>query len=535
MKLYDWKSLSQGLTALYLVSFAALFLSGCAGMKQAGKYMNDPFYPEYYAAKQLDTDDIIRLRSYAASTDIKISDAASLILGRYYLKYGDRSYGEFLIQKFYNSSALNRQMMLFGKLWKMEALLANKKMAEAKAIAENVKNMAKDDVYIKTMYIFCRHAGTAPQSNDFSECLDTVVAGKAKPETGSAPAKAEMGSGSWDNISDFSYDNMTYQEYLAARQKDDNNTSPEPVLNKNSVINIIDGDLMSEFVQGMIYAINRFGSDYQINSVSGDDSAAQRFAVNIKAKTKTVDIGGTSTDMGIDWNELGYVAANMKFLADYDRVMISAPNDKIKIARDMEKSIKDTGKYVKVVNYSNPNFQFRMKNEIERSDNATFLMIGLGNDEEILDFIPIAKFLQTNTVSQRILLVVSSISNPRDKPEYAGYFRDVYILSPMQTVNNPTVNKISKDYNGFFGVDMTASNMMGYDTIVYINSLIDGEAKPEYITNITGFINYKAHRPISFYNFDKQLRFTEESPELMTNNTENTDKLYEPIGGIEVR
>lgn len=509
MKPFALKSHSRGLIVLLAVSLFIVANFGCAGVRKIRNNINDPFYPEYYAAKKLDTDDIIRLRGYASSLDKATSDSASLVLGQYYLKFGDKAYGEFLINKHYKSSALTEQMKLFGKLWKAESLVAAKKMAEATDIIENIKKMPQDETFFRTMNIYCRKIQVPITNNDFSNCLDAIISPKNSYET---PPVDNVTIEVEDNLTMF--DGMTYEEYV--RMQNDNLTIEKPSLSKDSTINIIDGEVMSDFVQGMIYAISKFGSSYQINSVSEDDEAAQKYAVNIKVKSDEIEIGGTTTNLGINWGELAYIAANLKFINNYDRVIIGAPKDKLEFAKIMESAIKARDKYVKVMNYSNSNFQLILKNEIERSDNATTLIIGLGNEEEILSFAPIAKFLQTDTEKQRILLVTSSIGDVKRNPEYAGYFRGLYVLTPIRTVDNQIVQSIADDYEGYFGVKMGVTNMIGYDTIVYINKLIDNEAQQQYITNITGFVNFKSHRPVSLYKFNKQLQLIEEFLELIT-------------------
>lgn len=511
LKPFALKSRSRGLIVFLAVSLFATAHFGCVGTKKISNYINDPFYPEYYSAKKLDTDDIVRLRGYAASLDKTTSDAASLVLGQYYLKFGDKSYGDFLINKYYKSSALNEQMKLFGKLWKAETLVASKKTGEAGDIIENIKKMPQDETFFRTMNIYCRKIKVAVTGNDFNNCLDAIISPKTAYELELAEVINDMPETN-DNLTMF--EGMTYEEYV--RTQNDNVTEERPTLSKDSAINIIDGEVMSDFVQGMIYAISKFGSSYQINSVGEDDKAAQRFAVNIKVKSDEIDVSGTTTYLGINWEELAYIAANLKFINKYDRVLIGAPKDKLAYAKTIETTIKARNKYVKTMNYSNSNFQISLKEELERSDNATTLIIGLGDEEEILSFAPVAKFLQKDTVTQRILIVTSWLGDVKRNPEYANYFRNLYVLTPIRTINNPNIQSVADDYESYFGVKMTVTNMIGYDTIVYLNELIDNEAKQEYITNITGFVNYKAHRPIGLYRFNKQLQLIEEQPTLMT-------------------
>lgn len=509
MILSVWKNLSRGLTALLAVSILTVLISGCAGINKTGLSINDPFYAEYYAAKKLDSDDIIRLRGYAASPDVKTSDAASLIIGHYYLKNGDRSYGDFLINKYYNSPVLTEQMKIYGKLWKAESLMATKKPKDAEKITMELKKTPSNEIFAKTLGTYCSRLGITVKNNDFNACIDSIikVAPEAPPVASGNGQKAPA-----DNVSH--YDNMTYEEYAASLG--DNSSVFKPLLDKNSVINIVDGEVGSDYVQGMIYAISNLGTSYQINSIGDSDAEAQKYAVNIKSKTEAIDIEGVEAYIGINWEELGYIASNLKFIDDYDRVIIASPDNMTEFAKNMEKRIKSRDKYVKTINYSNRSFQTRLKDEVTRSDNQTLIMIGLGNEKDLLSFIPIAKYLQTNSVTQRILLVTSAVEDVKNDPAYGNYFKDVYVLAPIRFADNAEIQTISGDFERFFGLKMTADNMIGYDTIIYINSLIDNNPKPAYLTNIVGFINNKAYRPTGLYKFDKLLQLTQTPLELIT-------------------
>lgn len=520
MTKYAWKNRSRELIASLAVSFTLMVLSGCAGLNMTGKSINDPFYPEYYAAKKLDSDDIIRLRGYATSPDVKTSDAASLVIGHFYLKNGDKSYGDFLINKFYDSPALTPEMKIYGKLWRAESLMAMKKVKEAQKETADLKKMNPSDVFVKTLTTYCSRLGITVTNKDFQRCIESIV--KVAPAPAPIPPVAiEETQVAVDNNTHF--DNMTYEEYAASQM--DNQTTFRPLLNKNSVINIVDGEADSDYVQGMIYAISNLGTSYQINSVGSSDIMAQEYAVNIKSKTEEIDIVGTEAYIGINWEELGYIASSLQLLDKYDRVIVAAPDNMTGIAKSMEKSIKARDKYVKTINYSNANFQSRLKDEITRADNQTLIMIGIGNEKNQLNFVSIAKYLQKNTETQGILLITSVVTDVKQDQAYGNYFKDVFVLAPIKAIDNETIRQVSRDFEKFFGLKMTADNMVGYDTIIYINSLLDNNLKPAYLTNIVGFINDKAHRPAGLYKFDKFLQLTEEPLQLISDGAGSTNLL----------
>ena len=134
----------HGLTVLLAVS-AVIILNGCALKGQQSK----TFYPEYYAARQLQNQDIVKLRDLTVHTDLCIADYDTLLLGSYYLYYGDENYGRLLIDKSYNSKNLDEEMTIFGQLWKMESLIREGEKGAAINMANNVREMRRTHVYMR--------------------------------------------------------------------------------------------------------------------------------------------------------------------------------------------------------------------------------------------------------------------------------------------------------------------------------------------------------------------------------------------------
>ena len=156
----------QGLTVLLAVS-AVLLLNGCVVKNKAVK----TFYPEYYAARQLQNQDIVKLRELTVNPDLFIADSATLLLGSYYLYYGDENYGRLLIDKSFNSKNLDEEMTIFGQLWKMESLLREGEKGAAINMANNVREMRRTPVYMRVMQIYCNQFGVVVSNdNEINSC-----------------------------------------------------------------------------------------------------------------------------------------------------------------------------------------------------------------------------------------------------------------------------------------------------------------------------------------------------------------------------
>ena len=68
LKKYELKNQLRGLTVLLLVSLIAI-LSGCGLTSKSAK----TFYPEYYAARQLQNQDIVKLRELTVNPDLFVA------------------------------------------------------------------------------------------------------------------------------------------------------------------------------------------------------------------------------------------------------------------------------------------------------------------------------------------------------------------------------------------------------------------------------------------------------------------------------
>ena len=268
----------RGLTVLLAVS-AVIILNGCALKGQQSK----TFYPEYYAARQLQNQDIVKLRELTVHPDLFIADSATLLLGSYYLYYGDENYGRLLIDKSYNSKNLDEEMTIFGQLWKMESLLREGEKGAAINMANNVREMRRTPVYMRVMQIYCNQLGVlVTNDNEINTCLNIAIDGKEKFK--------EIAT---DNIEEqplpIMTDNMTYEEYLqaigiggAVENMDTVSSEASEIeevnIKPDAKINLAGGDIFDDVAAGMIYGIGKYNNNYQLEPVSD-------FAADEESKT----------------------------------------------------------------------------------------------------------------------------------------------------------------------------------------------------------------------------------------------------------
>ena len=491
---------SHALIALLLAS--AAMISGCAGT--AGFKKTKSFYPEYYAARRLQNTDIVKLRELTVNPDPFIADSATLLLGSYYLYYGDKNYGRFLIDKSYRSKNLDEEMTLFGQLWKMESLLSEGERGAAINMASNIKEMRRTPVYMRVMQIYCNQLGIfAVGSDEINACVDMAIKGKEKFKSSAEPQEAEK-----ETDLPISTDNMTYEEYLeamgiggAVNNFEGSSTIVEDMNIKPDVkINIAGGDIFDEVVQGMIFAMGKYDNNYQIEPVS--DFAANENDKNsmlLRVNSLDIFIGGHKTGLAVNWIGLSEIAAELNIVTNKELAVIVAPETRMAHGKIIADAVKNAGKKALLINY-NGSYQKDLTAALQSAENRRYSIILLGEEKDILDMVPIAKYWQVNSQLQDVLIITGIISDIKGYEEQQNYFKGTYILT---AANLPSIEKytaVSKDYEGFFGQSMTAKNAIGYDVIVYINSLIKNGKKGEYLTNIKEIVNgYAVRVPVLLY------------------------------------
>lgn len=293
----------QGLTVLLIISLI-IFINGCAVKGRSGK----TFYPEYYAARQLQNQDIVKLRELTVHPDLFIADSATLLLGSYYLYYGDANYGRLLIDKSYNSKHLDEEMSIFGQLWKMESLMREGEKGAAINMANNIREMRRTPVYMRVMQIYCNQLGVlVTNDSEINLCLDTAIGGKEKFK--------EIAT---DTIEEqplpIMTDNMTYEEYLQAmgiggaiENMDTVSSEAEDIeeinIKPDAKINLSGGDIFDDTAAGIIYGMGKYNNNYQLEPITdfaADEESQNKNNMLLKLNNYDLYIGGHKANLGVD-------------------------------------------------------------------------------------------------------------------------------------------------------------------------------------------------------------------------------------------
>ncbi len=530
LKQSELKNRLHGRTVLLVSSFLFLFLlSGCASLFNSVGRDSVVFMPENYAAKELTTEDIVALRTYAASLDEYISASASLVLGKYYLTYGDPTYGIFLINKHYQNPNIGEQMQLFGKLWKMEADLVEGKQSDALVIADNVTQMPKTHIFERTVSIFCNKESIyASAVVKGSEVCYNALMGISEEEV----VVNDIPSFYDNDTGDIS--NMTYEEYLAMlnAEIEEDNISIVEIDNLSDVtLNVIADSSTGDIESGIMFALSAGNIPFKVNSLSVNEALAltdRDIAVTVdNAEVKAGDI---NTVFAIDWEQLIYEASLLHGVSEYDVVIVSASSRKMQLANYLELLYQGRGLEVVVLNYDSPSFQTSIQDTYEMNPDKSILNVGIGSEKELHKFLPIAKFVESDKTKESTLLVTESTGYLDRFPDFKDYYKNIYILTPINTMSNNGFVALNSSYQQFFGQSMNEGNMLGYDLVMYIKNMIEGydmQFVDDYITNIQGFYENKPYRDVKMFFVNDKRQFNIVTPPSVSINTKERDIITE--------
>ncbi len=493
LRILGLKHQLHAVTVLLVISLLS-FLSGCAVSGKSGK----TFYPEYYAARQLQNQDIVKLRELTVYPDSFIADSATLLLGSYYLHYGDKNYGKLLIDKSYNSKHLNEEMSLFGRLWKMESLLAEGEKGAAINLGTQIKEMRRTPVYLRVMQIYCNQLGMLVEGeNEVNSCIDTALNGKEK-------FKEKTKGVIEGQPLPIATDNMTYEEYLKALGIDGGtNAATAEENNKESVINIdiktdakikiAGGDIFGDEATGIIFGMSKYGNNYQVEPVSefaADEKS--RDSMLLRLNNYDLFIGGNKYNLGVDYLQLSEIANTLDMVQNKKMAVIITGEKNRPHGSIIADSFKSRNKDAFVISVNS--FQEEMQNLLSEKSKNSYIIIIIAEEEEVLKVLPVAKYWQVNNKLQDVLVITDSVPEFDISDDQKTYLKGIYVLTAANMLANKDYRRLSEEYKAVYGKPLSSKGALGFDIITFINNNLKKTIVGNYLTGIEDVLNGYAQR-----------------------------------------
>ncbi len=480
----------------------AISVSSCAAITSSKK---DSFDIYQYVNKELQTDDIVQLRFYAAGSDSSVANSATLFLGYYYLISGDRAYAKFLFEKVNLNAIAEEDIRMFYDLWLYDLLLEVKDRNRAKRIANRLKNREMTVQYQNVLKSYCNQlnitlkAGESPirciddrlrikslkNINKINTNINNIEDGIVDTDKSTGiPLIVPDGS---INSSGIEVDDSKYTDTDVVNDSKQKKEQKKYVrsVDENVVINIINSNIENAHVKGMIYNMQTLGSKYTIKTVYSDYMISEDNEVLINLENRTLLVDDTYINFDTSLNQLLDTATTLSVFNTRAEVLITASHDKKDEAEYMQEvlsnmNIKAT---IYVARNGSTDLQNYLQNYYTKNKKKSIVNILISDDDQLESLLPIVRYTQTDDNLHKVVVVTSSLSSLSYNDDYKVYFKKIHIVTPNLYIIDDNIEKLSDNYKTFFGEEMSYSSMIGYDMIEFLTSNINN-VKGNYLTNI---------------------------------------------------
>ncbi len=496
-------------------------ISSCASVSS----QRDSFDIYKYVNQELKTDDIVKLRFYAAGNDSSVANSATLFLGYYYLISGDRAYAKFLFEKVNLNEIADEDIRMFYDLWLYDLLVEVKDRNRAKRIANRLKNREMTVQYQSVLESYCDQLNVKLKDGESPiRCIDDRLRIKSLKNINKINTNIkniEDGIVNMDQstgipliVPDSAINNREMSGSNDISIIDESNKKQEErsyvrSVDENVVINIIDSNIENQHVKGMIYNMQTLGSKYTIKTVDRDYVIEEDNEVLINLDNRTILVNGNYVNFNTSFNQLLDMTATLSVFDRNAEVLITVSNDKQDEARYMQELLANMNIRAEIYVASNgsTDLQNYLQNYYETNEEKSIVNVIISDDDQLETILPIVRYTQTDDNLHKVVVVTSSLSSLSYNDDYKVYFKKIHIVTPNLYIIDDKIGLLSEKYNAFFGEEMSYSSMIGYDMIEFITSNIN-DVQGKYLTNIVNIENNNTVRyPKKYYiNLNYKLR-----------------------------
>ena len=498
-----------------IVLLVAILVSSCASTSSK----RNSFDIYQYVNKELKTDDIVRLRFYAAGNDSSVANSATLFLGYYYLISGDRAYAKFLFEKVNLNEIADEDTRMFYDLWLYDLLVEVKDRSRAKRIANRLKNRELTGEYLSVLRSYCNQLNIKLKDGESPiRCIDDRLRIKSLKNVNKIDTNIKnIEDGIVDienstgiplivpdnaiNDSGKEVDGNNGVDLVDTKNQKKEQKKYVRSVDENVVINIIDANIENDHVKGMIYNMQTLGSKYTIKTVEKDYIITEDNEVLINIDNRTVLVNENYINFGVSFNKLLDMTAELSIFDTNAKVLITVSNDKQAEAKYMQELLLNMNirSNIYVASNGSTDLQNYLQNYYRRNRYKSVINIIISDDDQMESILPIVRYTQTNNNLHKVVIVTSSLSSLSYNDDYRVYFKKIYIVTPNMYIKDDNIDILSDKYNAFFGEEMSYSSMVGYDMIEFLTSNINN-LEANYLTNIENIENYNAVRyPKKYY------------------------------------
>lgn len=280
----------------------------------------------------------------------------------------------------------------------------------------------------------------------------------------------------------------------------------EQQLSTDAIIEINSASMDDDLVKGILYAIKE--NDFKYRIQLGDSNGDVQVDANKNKVTVLENKIAFSENFSPDLNRIfEYVWSK-----NSDLVIIGVNQMTVGIGSDLKAALENVGVDVITLGYEEQDFRQKLNVINEEYGEKEIFYFGFGTQKAMTKFVPLVRFMSQKPELVEISVAVDLFSDLYFDDEFKQYFKNVEVLTYLNSNANYWSKKFENGYTHFYGQKPSAASFYGYDMMVKINTFTDIKAKADYVSNINDFLNGQAMRELIFHKIinSKQVKVLEE-------------------------
>jgi hypothetical protein len=145
-----------------------------------------------------------------------------------------------------------------------------------------------------------------------------------------------------------------------------------------------------------------------------------------------------------------------------------------------------------------------VRNFLSEWEKERFCAVGIGNEDDINNFVPTVRQYILLPDKQRVIMMESVDTGKNYTKGYSSYYRSTYVFPLVDLTFSDMMKGFAAEYEAFSGRPITYETVLGYDMMHYIYGQTEEgvEDRSPYLTNITQFVDNKTVRALKAFYID---------------------------------
>lgn len=485
----EWKNLLKGHIALFVVSC----IVGCVPAMIYKETVTGPQMSEYYyAIKAPDKNDLEALGEYYRKSIGSAKSNFGILIGGYYFKNNDYE----ISQDYLKANTMRDSygfLDILGRMWLFYIYINDDDANGADKTMTYLEGAKSVKSFDKALRVFC-------VTTEARTCGHEIF--KNLRKTGEVGVKDEIittdglkGERVGSELLSLTTDNKSEDSFVEIEDYD----TMEEVVEIN-VSGIMAGN---DLFKGLMLAIHREQLDYVLK-MEQPESAVYKY--NVYNEKNILEVNGNKINFAYEYNELLDVTANYLIQKNPEVVIVCSKNNN----KEYVEYLKDIlGEEQNAIFYGVTYRQASIRKKLEKifdTEDKSIYFIGIGAEDDIIDFVPLAKFYYDNYEESRIISITDVFSGLYLEEDYKEYFNNTIVATFTNTYNDPAMHTFADFYENFYGSAPKSEAYIGYDMALFLYEMLGGKSLDKYVSGIINIKDNRVFRGGKLYNLNKTVQ-----------------------------